>query len=65
MMRYLVTILLVLLVILHQDYWQWEDSSLVFGFLPRALAYHIGISLAAAAVWWLAVTYCWPDSTGD
>ncbi len=60
-MRYFVGLLLIVLVILHQDYWQWNDTSVVFGFLPWTLVYHIGLSLAAAAVWYLAVTCCWPQ----
>jgi len=59
-MRHLVGLLLIVLVILHQDYWQWNDTSLELGFLPWTLAYHVGLSLAAALVWFLAVVYCWP-----
>lgn len=59
-MKYLVWFLLLLLVILHQDYWQWNNATLVFGFLPYQMAYQIGISLAAAGVWVLAVSFCWP-----
>lgn len=53
--------LVVLLIILHQDVWFWEDRTLWFGFLPVGLAFHVGISLAAAATWYLATLYCWPD----
>ena len=59
-MKYLVGSLVVLLVVLQQDYWQWDDASLVCGFLPYSLAYHVGISLGAAVVWCLAVQFCWP-----
>jgi hypothetical protein len=59
-MKHLVWILILLLVILHQDYWAWDNSSLVFGWLPYPLAYHAGLSLAAACVWWLATRFCWP-----
>jgi len=53
--------MLVLLVLAHQDFWWWDDSeTLVFGFIPIGLAYHAGISLAAAILWTLAVRYCWP-----
>jgi len=51
---------LLLLLILHQDFWWWDDATLLFGFLPIGVAYHIGISLAAAFLWWLASRYCWP-----
>ena len=64
-MKYFVWLLVLLLVILHQDYWQWNDGTLLMGFLPYTLAYHVGISLAAAAVWTLAVFYCWPKGLED
>jgi hypothetical protein len=57
----LVIALLVLLAILHQDFWLWDRiDPLVFGFIPVGLAYHIGVSLAAGVLWALAVHYCWP-----
>jgi hypothetical protein len=60
-MKYLVCSLVGLLVVLQQDYWQWDDSRLVFGFLPYTLFYQVGISIGAAAVWLLAVKFCWPS----
>jgi len=60
--KYLIWCLVVLLVILHQDYWQWNNATLDFGFLPRAMTYHVGISIAAAVVWWLATQFCWPET---
>ena len=60
-MRNLVWILVVLLFILHQDFWWWDDvEPMVFGFMPIGLAYHAGISVASGIVWALAVRYCWP-----
>lgn len=60
-MRKLVWALIVLLAILHQDFWFWNDiEPLVFGFIPIGLAYHIGVSIAAGILWALAVHYCWP-----
>lgn len=53
--------LVALLIILHQDNWFWEDSRLVFGFMPIGLFYHACISLAAAAVWFWAIHNCWPE----
>ena len=64
-MRYFVWMLVALLVVLHQDYWQWDDASLVFGFLPYTLAYHAGVSIAAAVVWMLATRWSWPDHLDD
>lgn len=59
-MKYAVWILIALLVVLHQDVWFWDDAQLLFGFLPVGLAYHMGLSLAAAAVWWFATLVAWP-----
>ncbi len=60
-MKRLVYGLIVLLAVLHQDFWWWDDSeSLIFDFLPIGLAYHAGVSIAAAVLWALAVKYCWP-----
>ncbi len=60
-MRGLVYGLIVLLAVLHQDFWWWDDSdTLLFGFVPVGLAYHAGLSLAAGLLWALAVKFCWP-----
>ena len=64
-MRLLVIGLVILLLILHQDFWLWDDTSVVLGFLPVGLAYHAAFCLATAGVGWLAVTYCWPQSVDD
>lgn len=59
-MKVLVWMLIAGLILLHQDVWFWEDGRLVLGFLPVGLAWHVGLSLAAALVWWLATRYAWP-----
>ena len=67
MVRTLIVLILLLLV-LHQDNWFWEDDRLVFGFLPVGLFYHACISIAAALTWWWATCYSWPselDKTVD
>jgi hypothetical protein len=46
---------LLLLILLHHDWWFWTDGRLLFGFLPVGLAYHALISLAAGCFWaWAA-----------
>jgi hypothetical protein len=52
--------LILLLVVLHQDNWFWDDTRLVLGFMPIGLFYHAFLSLAAATVWYMAVKFCWP-----
>lgn len=60
-MKKIVFGLLILLAILHQDFWWWNSiEPLVFGFIPIGLAYHIGVSITAGILWALAVHYCWP-----
>jgi len=53
-------LLILILIILHQDYWNWSNASLWFGFLPAQMGYHIVISLLAAGFWWWLVHFDWP-----
>ncbi len=59
-MKLLLGIFVVVLIVLHQDFWQWDNAELVWGFMPYALLYHMGISLAASAMWLWATRYVWP-----
>ena len=61
-MRLLLIGLVILLAILHQDFWWWDDKTLVFGFMPIGLAYHALYSVAAAGLWFLFVRYNWPEA---
>jgi len=56
---------IVVLMLLHQDFWFWEDPSLVMGFLPVGLFYHICFSMAAAGFFALVVRFCWPQDLED
>lgn len=60
-MRTLIWSLVVVLAVLHQDVWFWDDATLVGGVMPVGLFYHVMFSLAAAVVWALAVKWAWPD----
>ena len=51
---------LVLLFFLHQDFWLRDNPSLIFGFLPATLAYHMFWTVAAAFGWWCLVRFAWP-----
>jgi len=53
--------LIALLAVLHQDFWFWDDPTVVAGFLPIGLAWHVGISLAATACWLVVVQVAWPE----
>ena len=54
--------LVLLLIVLHQDFWNWSDGNLLFGIAPAGLVYHVGLSLAAGLVWWLVVRAAWPQN---
>ena len=57
--------LVLLLVILHQDNWFWDNGTLIFGFMPLTLLYHAGISIAASVIWYLATRFAWPAYLAD
>ncbi|MEM1060973.1 MAG: hypothetical protein AAGJ97_01460 [Planctomycetota bacterium] len=59
-MRFVVWLIVLGLAVAHQDVWNWEDKTLVFGFVPVTLAYHAGISASAAVTWFLATKFAWP-----
>jgi len=50
-----------ILFIAHQDFWLWDDASLVMGFMPIGLAYHALFSLACSCLWALACFKAWPE----
>lgn len=63
-MKYVILILVIVLLVLHQDDWFftiWRSPDLVFGFMPKTLLYHAGISLAAGFTWYLATVFAWPE----
>lgn len=51
-----------LMAVLHQDFWLWNDKTLIFDFMPIGLAYHASFSIAAAILWALAVKFAWPSA---
>ena len=53
--------LVLVLGILHWDFWFWDDARLLFGFLPIGLAYHAVFSGLCGVVWALAVKFTWPE----
>jgi len=52
----------VVLFILHHDFWNWGNTTLVFGFIPVGLAYHVGYSIAASLLWYFVCRFAWPHS---
>ena len=59
----LVLLALVLLGLLHQDFWLWNDASLVLGFIPSGLAYHVAFSIVTAGLWVVVVRTAWPGES--
>jgi hypothetical protein len=59
--RKLIWLLVGLLFVLHQDFWLWGNTSLVLGFLPVGLAYHLVFSIAAACTWFAMIKFAWPS----
>jgi hypothetical protein len=61
-MRVVAIAAVVLLYVLHQDFWFWREARpLVFGFLPIGLFYHAVFTLASSGVLWLLVKFAWPS----
>ena len=59
-MRALLVLGVLVVILLHQDIWNWTDKTLVLGFLPIGLAYHIGYSFLAALTMAVLVRFAWP-----
>lgn len=65
-MKKIVWGLVLLLAILHQDLWFWEDPTLVGGIMPIGLFFHACLSVAAGFIWYLATIFAWPiDDSKD
>ena len=64
-MRTFLIAALLALAILHHDFWWWADRTLLFGWIPIGLAWHVGISLAAGLLGLVAIRFCWPRWLDD
>ena len=58
--KFLLTLLILAVFLLHQDFWNWRNGGLVFGFLPVGLAYHAAYAIAAACLMAMLVKFAWP-----
>ena len=65
MNRYIILGLVLVLIVLHQDFWFWTDDRRVWGFLPIGLFYHACLSVGATLVWLLATKIAWPTELID
>ncbi len=60
-MKWLLGLLTVVLLIVHQDLWNWDKAlPLAGGFLPVGLWYHAIFCVAASGLLWLFVQVAWP-----
>ncbi len=64
-MKTVIWLMVLILAIIHQDFWNWNSETLVFGFMPIGLFYHACLSLAAGVVWFLACHFAWPADADD
>ena len=64
--RVLLTLAVLALYALHQDFWNWHTARpLVCGFLPIGLAYHAAFCVAASMLMWLLTRLAWPAHLED
>ena len=61
--RILLYAALVILFLLHNDIWLWNDGTLVLG-LPVGLTYHLLYCVATAVLMAFMVRYAWPADSG-
>ena len=54
------TLSVILLYLLHQDFWFWRDGTLVFGAVPIGLFYHAVYTVATSLALILLVRLLWP-----
>ena len=59
-MKYALALLVAVVYVLHQDFWNWNDRSLVLGVLPVGLAYHAFYACLAATMMFVLVKLAWP-----
>lgn len=62
--QWILYIALVVLFLLHNDFWLWDNPKRVMG-LPIGLLYHIGFCAAAAILMALMINYAWSQHLRD
>ena len=63
--RNVVFVCVLVLMVLHHDFWLWDDKTLLFGFMPSGLAWHATYSVVAAVFWYLVMKFAWPQAIED
>ncbi len=59
-MKWVMAVVVLAVAVLHQDVWLWTNHSLVLGFLPIGLVYHLGYCILTSLTMWALVRYFWP-----
>ena len=65
LVRLFATVMVVTLIVLHQDWWNWRAARPFVLGLPVGLWYHALYTLAAAGLLALLVRYFWPEDYQD
>jgi hypothetical protein len=60
MKKWGLVLLVAVVYLLHQDFWNWNSRELVLGVLPVGLAYHAFFSCLAAGMMFVLVKLAWP-----
>jgi hypothetical protein len=59
--RWIVYLIAVVVLALHQDFWNWgKVDPKLFGVLPVGLWYHALFCVACSVVMWLLLQVAWP-----
>ena len=52
--------LIFILFVVHQDFWNWGVTERTVGGLPQGFVFQVGLSIAAALMWWIVTMIAWP-----
>ena len=63
--KFIVIGLVIALIILHHDVWNWDKKDPVMGFMPVALLWQAMISIGAGITWYIATKIAWPVFDDD
>jgi hypothetical protein len=64
-LKWALTALVLIVIVLHQDFWNWTIKTRILGFVPIGLAYHAAFAVLASVTMALLVRYAWPAHLED
>ena len=59
-----IVVLIAAAIVLHLNYWLWDDDGLVLG-MPVNMLYHVLLSLLLSATMFVLVSKAWPSFLDD